>query len=217
MRALAPCDEAWACRPPPRSPPPAGVSHVAGLLCGFVACEGPGRSLADPAISVQRHAPRLGGDRHLGLGGQLRRQSAGVPWALRTSTVGGARSIPHRSSACHAGVTVGTHPGAGRGGRAALPPCRKRLRTRSTVSRLRQTRAALSATERPWWARRTLWERRRSLGLVVVSSNCRSSVTWVSGKGGRVREVAVVPFRKEEHHHTPLYYTANIFWKHLGQ
>src|SRR5262249_34985830 len=57
----------------------------------------------------------------------------------------------------------------------------------------------------------------RSLVLVVVSDNWRSSVTWVSDKGGRVRGVAIVPFRKDGHHHTPLDYTANIFWKHLGQ
>src|SRR5262249_20361878 len=138
-----------------------------------------------------------------------------VQLALRTPTVCGSRSITRRSSAFHAGVTVGARPGAVRGGRAAIPPCRKRLSTRSTVSRLRKTMAAISATARPWWARRTIWERRRSVVLVVVSYNCRSAITWVSDKGGRVRVVAIVPFRKEEHHYTPLYYTANIFWKHL--
>src|SRR5215813_7565333 len=56
----------------------------------------------------------------------------------------------------------------------------------------------------------------RSLVLVVVLYNCRSSVTWVSDKGGKVRGVAIVPFRKDRHHHTPLDYTANIFWKHLA-
>src|SRR5215813_5193578 len=56
----------------------------------------------------------------------------------------------------------------------------------------------------------------RSLVLVVVLYNCRGSVTWVSDKGGKVRGVAIVPFRKDRHHHTPLDYTANIFWKHLG-
>src|SRR5215470_10423210 len=56
----------------------------------------------------------------------------------------------------------------------------------------------------------------RSLVLVVVSYNWRSAVTWVSDKGGRVRGVAIVPFRKDGHHHTPLDYTANNFWKHLG-
>src|SRR5262245_17079626 len=55
----------------------------------------------------------------------------------------------------------------------------------------------------------------RRLVLVVVLYNCRSSVTWVSDKGGKVRGVAIVPFRKDRHHHTPLDYTANIFWKHL--
>src|SRR5215470_12130387 len=57
----------------------------------------------------------------------------------------------------------------------------------------------------------------RSLVLVVVSYNWRSAVTWVSDKGGRVRGVAIVPFRKDGHHHTPLDYTANIFWKHLDK
>lgn len=43
---------------------------------------------------------------------------------------------------------------------------------------------------------RGMWARSRSLALVVVSYNCRSSVAWVSDKGGRVRGVAIVPFRK---------------------
>src|SRR5262249_26100273 len=45
--------------------------------------------------------------------------------------------------------------------------------------------------------------RSRSLALVVVSYNCRSSVTWVSDKGGKVRGLAIVPFRKEGQHHIP--------------
>src|SRR5215470_7341156 len=57
----------------------------------------------------------------------------------------------------------------------------------------------------------------RSLVLVVVSYNWRSAVTWVSDQGDRVRGVAIVPFRKDGHHHTPLDYTANNFWKHLAQ
>src|SRR5215510_4558583 len=72
-----------------------------------------------------------------------------VQLALRTPTVCGSRSITRRSSACHSGVTVGARPGAVRGGRVASPPCRKRLSTRSTVSRLRKTMAAISATQRP--------------------------------------------------------------------
>src|SRR4029453_2531000 len=49
--------------------------------------------------------------------------------------------------------------------------------------------------------------RNRRLALVVVSYNCRSSVTWVSDKGGRVRGVAIVPFRKDgQHHITPTLY-----------
>src|SRR5215831_15906608 len=44
--------------------------------------------------------------------------------------------------------------------------------------------------------------RSRSLALVVVSYNCRSSVTWVSDKGGRVRGVAIVPFSKDGPHYT---------------
>src|SRR5215475_15708920 len=49
--------------------------------------------------------------------------------------------------------------------------------------------------------------RSRSLALVVVSYNCRSSVTWVSDKGGRVRGGAIVPFRKDgQHHITPALY-----------
>src|SRR5262245_41459900 len=49
--------------------------------------------------------------------------------------------------------------------------------------------------------------RSRSLALGVVSYNCRSSVTWVSDKGGRVRGLAIVPFRKDgQHHITPALY-----------
>ena len=216
MRALAPCDEAWACRPPPRSPPPAGVSHVAGLLCGFVACEGPARPLADPASSVQRHAPRLGGDRHLGLGGQIRRQSAGRPM--------GAADIDRRRGEVDPPQEFGLprwrhgrHPSwrwAGRQGRTPTLPKALAHALDGIAAATNEGRTLDHGAA--WWARRTLWERRRSLGLVVVSSNCRSSVPWVSGKGGRVREVAIVPFRKEEHH-PPLYSTANIFWKHLGR
>src|SRR5215467_526555 len=127
-----------------------------------------------------------------------------VQLALRTPTVCGSRSITRRSSAFHSGVTVGARPGAVWGGRAASPPWRKRLSTRSTVSRLRKTMAAISATERLGWARRMMWARSRSLALVVVSYNWRSSITWVSDKGGRVRGLAIVPFRKEGHHHTTL-------------
>src|SRR5262249_34764819 len=72
-----------------------------------------------------------------------------VQLALRTPTVCGSRSITRRSSVFHAGVTVGVRPGAVRGGRATIPPCRKRLSTRSTVSRLRKTTGAMAATERP--------------------------------------------------------------------
>src|SRR5919199_6520607 len=52
-----------------------------------------------------------------------------------------------------------------------------------------------------------MWARSRSLALVVVSYNWRSSITWVSDKGGRVRGLAIVPFRKDGYHHTtPLVY-----------
>src|SRR5215510_5435066 len=47
-----------------------------------------------------------------------------------------------------------------------------------------------------------MWARRRSLALVVVSYNCRSSMTWVSDKGGRVRGLAIIPCRKDAPHHT---------------
>src|SRR5262245_61945056 len=74
-------------------------------------------------------------------------------------------------------------PVLARGGKAARPPCRKRVRTRSTVSRLRKTTVARSATERPWWASKTICARRRRLAWGVVSYNGRSSVTWVSDNG----------------------------------
>src|SRR5262245_14689400 len=47
-----------------------------------------------------------------------------------------------------------------------------------------------------------MWARRRSLALVVVSYNWRSSVTWVLDKGGRDRGVAIVPFSKDGQPHT---------------
>src|SRR5215472_17041952 len=62
-----------------------------------------------------------------------------------------------------------------------------------------------------------MWARRRSLALVVVSYNCRSSMTWVSDKGGRVRGLAIVPFRKDGPHYiTPSLYR-KYFWKHLEE
>src|SRR5919202_985268 len=49
--------------------------------------------------------------------------------------------------------------------------------------------------------------RSRSLALVVVSYTCRSSVTWGSDKGGRVRGWDIGPFRKDgQHHITPALY-----------
>src|SRR5262247_3726160 len=52
-----------------------------------------------------------------------------------------------------------------------------------------------------------MWARSRSLALVVVSYNWRSSITWVSDKGSRVRGLAIVPFSKDgQHHATPLVY-----------
>ena len=51
-----------------------------------------------------------------------------------------------------------------------------------------------------------MWERSRSLAWGVVSYNWRSSVTWVSDKGGRIRGLAIVPFKEERHHTTPVSY-----------
>ena len=51
---------------------------------------------------------------------------------------------------------------------------------------------------------------------MVVSYSGRRSVTWESDKGGKVRGLAIVPFKEVRRHKQPLEYTANSFWKHLG-
>jgi len=140
--------EGVACQPRPSSPPPAGGSHIPRLCrgCTFVR---PRRALADSPSGMERQADGLVGHGNRGLARQLRRQQPRGPWALGTPTSGGARSMLRRRAACHSGGTVRAIPDACCGGRAAPPPGSKRVRTRSTVSWLRKTLAAIAATKRP--------------------------------------------------------------------